>query len=378
MGAQACSVKKCCSVRTGENTPVTGTADYDVRPPGVTRTRSEVHMLICALDYKRTKHQLKCSRDGQHVEQMARSCGVRNLKCMYNEECVIGAVKAELRKACRACGPNDFFVFYFAGHGTRLSDSHGHDEAFCFMTQKGQVEASSLLTDDEFSEIVTEATSDEVNVLIIADCYHSGTVVDLQKSTWHDRAAVSLVGCTDQETADDIGVGGIFTHAMLMAMEKLTADQHCSIGKLYNTALKENNRVFQGAQVITLDCSACTGPNQLPWPFVPQGSYESPMRSAKNKAHAQSQAPPPASSGGNGFVTRDIDIGGQDVPDDLADWAKENDIDLGSDYSDESLENGWKAGQALLDKVGFKDTDPEETAAAAKRFEAMQAKNGKK
>jgi len=346
MGAQACSVKKggCCSVRSGENSLVTGTADYDKRPPGITRGRSAVHMIICALDYKKTKHPLTCSGNGRHVEKMARSCGIEDVKAMYNEECIMGAVKGEIKRMGRRCDRDDFFVFYFAGHGTRIG---GEDDAFCFMNQQGLVARTSTLTEEEFAEVVNESFEESVNVLIIADCYHSGPVVDLRKNAWKDRPAIAMFGCTDQQTSEEIGVGGIFTHAMLLAMEKLSQDSHYSVGKLYNTAVKENNRIFHGAQSITLECSDAIGPNQMPWPFVPQKTYESPMRAAKNKAH---QIQPAAGPGG--VVNRDISIGDyEDVPDDLAQWAKDNDIDLGSDYEDEELENGWKPGKQLLDNL---------------------------
>jgi len=347
---QACSAQKsgCCSVRTGENTLVTGTADYDVRPPGITRSRSAVHLLICALDYKKTKHPLSCSEDARNVQKMIKSCGIEDVKVMLNEECILGAVKAEMKKMARRCGRNDFWVFYFAGHGTRIRGSRGDDEAFCFLNQKGLVGANSLLTDDDFARTVNESLPEDVNVLILADCYHSSTVVDLRKPAWTHRSAIAMTGCSDQQTSQDIGVGGIFTHAMLLAMEKLSKDSHYSVGKLYNTTIKENNRVFHGAQSITLECSDATGPNLMPWPFCPHQSYESPMRSAKNK----SLQTPYKVAGPGGAANRDIDIGDyKDVPDDLAQWAKDNDIDLGSDYEDDELENGWKPGKKLLDDL---------------------------
>jgi len=359
MGGQACSAKLApCTVRTGENTLVTGTPDYTMRPPGITRSRSEVHMLICALDYKKTKNPLTCTRDGKNMEAMAKQCGIRDLQVMYDEQCTKSAVKIAIRNLGKRCRENDFFVFYYSGHGTEVKDESGDekdglDEAFCFVTPTGQVDRSSLLTDDEFVETLLSAVAEDVNILVLADCCHSGTIVDLRKSTWAERSAIAVVGCTDQQTSADIGVGGIFTHSMLMAMEKLSQDEHYSVGKLYNTAVKENDRIFKGAQSITMDCSSLTAPNQKPWPFVPQGPYQSPLRKAKNAGQFRLGNP---GGGGNpaGAKNRDIDIGDyKDVPDDLAKWAQENDIDLGSDYEDEELENGWKPHKELLNKLGF-------------------------
>jgi len=354
MGGQPCSV-----VRAGENSLVTGTPDYGMRPPGVTRTRSTVHMLICALDYKKTKNPLTCSRDGKNMYDMAKKCGFSDLQAMYNEDCTKPAVKAAISQMGKRCGQNDYFVFYYSGHGTEVRDTNGDekdgfDEAFCFVTPAGQVDRSSLLTDDEFVDTILNDIPPKTNILVLADCCHSGTIVDLHKKTWAQRRAIAIVGCTDQQTSGDIGLGGIFTHSMLMAMEKLGEQEHYSVGKLYNTTVKENDRIFHGKQSITLDCSSPISPNQMPWPFVPLsrfGPYLSPLRSAKNAIQRFHLKPV---AGPSGVKTRDIDIGDyKDVPDDLANWAKQNDIDLGSDYEDEELENGWKPGKKLLDSMGF-------------------------
>jgi len=355
MGNQACSVKKACTVHSGENTLVTGTPDYDMRPPNITRTPSAVHMLICANDYKKTNNPLTSTRDGKNMEAMAKACGVHDLILLYDDACTKTAVKTEIRKMGRRCGENDIFVFYYSGHGTEVPDDDGdeqdgQDEAFCLVNTAGQVTRSSLMTDDEFVDLLLQAVPEQVSVLTLVDCCHSGTILDLDKPGWSGRNAVAVVGCTDAQTSADIGLGGVFTHSMLLAMEKLGQDDHYSIGKLYNTAVKENERVFNGAQSISIHCSAKTTPNQQAWPFVPKARYESPLRSAKNagwKLEARK-----AAAGGH---TRDVDIGDYKgdnaVPDDLAQWAKDNDIDLGSDYEDEELENGWKAGKALLDRM---------------------------
>merc|ERR1719203_2294918 len=140
----------------------------------------------------------------------------------------------------------------------------------------------TLMTDDEFSEAVCEATEDEARILILADCCHSGTIADLNKDIWEDRKVVSITGCLDSETSGDTGRGGIFTHSLLLAVDQLSdaEEDEYSVGLLYNACLENDNKVFQSAQNITIETSRAISPEQMAWPLLPKMDYKAPLSQA--------------------------------------------------------------------------------------------------
>merc|ERR1719362_1737192 len=103
---------------------------------------------------------------------------------MYDEECTKENVQQMIEQIGGQLSEGDFFIFYYSGHGTNLQDQSGdeddgEDEAFCFVTQDGQVSYESCMSDDDFADILTSAIEDEsVKILVLTDCCHSGTICD--------------------------------------------------------------------------------------------------------------------------------------------------------------------------------------------------------
>merc|ERR1712187_540954 len=128
--------------------------------------------------------------------------------------------------------------FFFAGHGTQLKDKDDKesspggdmdaggdamDEAYCFQDSKGQISYSTCLKDDDFAILLTKNLKADVKAVILSDCCHSDTICDFGKPIWDGFDAISISGCKDEQTSGDTGRGGIFTHSMLLAIEKLSA-----------------------------------------------------------------------------------------------------------------------------------------------------------
>merc|ERR1712232_64320 len=183
-------------------------------------------MLILALDYKRTSNPLTCSMDGRNMEQLARCCGVTDVVALYDDQCTKENALNAIREVAGRCDEDDYFIFYYSGHGTSMEDDDGDeedgkDEAFCFVDAQGQISYDSCLRDDDFAEAVCKSTSDSVRILILTDCCHSGTIADLDKDDWGDRHAISIAGCLDGQTSGDMGRCGIFTHSLLLAIDQL-------------------------------------------------------------------------------------------------------------------------------------------------------------
>jgi len=265
-----------------------------------------VHLIITALDYKMTANSLTCTKDGNNMQKLARACGVADVQVMYDEQCTKDNVKQLIQSVGSQCGPNDMLVFYYSGHGTSIKDENGDetdgkDEAFCFVTPDGQITYESCMTDDDFSECVCSAVPESVQVLILTDCCHSGTIADLQSAAWAGRKAISITGCLDSQTSGDMGRGGIFTHSMLLAIDHLmrAGEAEYSTGMLFNATLKEDDRVFSSAQDITIQCTSSVTPDGMPWPLIPLEPYKAPLSQAAEAAVPSAEGGTPSVASGS-------------------------------------------------------------------------------
>jgi hypothetical protein len=268
------------------NAPVPAEAAYSRHAP-IHDDIGEVHVLICALDYKRTSNPLTCTIDGNNFAALCEQCNAKTVHKLFDEEATVPAVKEALTTLASKCGPDDYFIFYYSGHGTNLPDQDGdeadhQDEAFCLVDDRGQVSFETCLRDDEFADIVTTCVHTETRVLMISDCCHSGTVADLSKDEWDGYRAISISGCTDKQTSGDTGRGGICTHSLLLAIDKLqqAGDDDYSVGALYNATLREDERVFDSAQDITIQAADAISYNSMAWPLIPPNRYQAPLNRA--------------------------------------------------------------------------------------------------
>jgi len=276
-----------------QNEPVPSERNYERGAPKVSQS-GEVHMLIVALDYKRTDNALTCSIDGKNMEKLASQCGVRDLVAMYDEECTRENVLAAITDVGGRCGEDDYFVFYYSGHGTQVDDSdgdedEGQDEALCLVDPQGQISYDTLLIDDDLAEALTDNVDENVRIIVLTDCCHSGTICDFDKDIWEGREAISIAGCLDSQTSGDIGKGGIFTHSMLLAIDQLqdAGEEDYSVGMLFNGTLQNDDKVFDSAQDITLKAVPHFSPDKMAWPLIPDNEYKAPLTQA-----AQQAAPP--------------------------------------------------------------------------------------
>mmetsp|Transcript_95239 Transcript_95239/g.269059 ORF Transcript_95239/g.269059 Transcript_95239/m.269059 type:complete len:358 (+) Transcript_95239:97-1170(+) len=276
-----------------KNQMVGSEPDFDKGAP----SPDQVHVLICALDYKGTGNELTCTLDGNNMQTLCRACGIQDMQVMYDNECTKENVSAKIQEMGQRVGEDDYFIFYYSGHGTSMQDTNGDeadgmDEALCFVGPGGQLAGNYFMSDDEFTDVVTEAISEDARILILTDCCHSGTIGDLDKDAWEGRQVITITGCTDTETSGDIGKGGIFTHSMLLAIDHLqqSGEDEYSVGLLYNATVHEDDEVFHSQQDITLNSSHGIKPKQMAWPLIPQGEYKAPLNQAVSTAATQAGA----------------------------------------------------------------------------------------
>lgn len=245
------------------------------------RKRPIVHMIICALDYKGTKRPLSCTQDGKNMMDLARMCGV-NVREIYDNDATIEGVSKLVKEMGARCKPDDYFVFYFAGHGTEVADTNGDeednfDEAFCLVDEQGGMSKDTYLKDEEFVNVITGNVKVGAKIVVIADCCHSATAADVNNPRWDGYKVVSISGCKDAQTSGDTGRGGIFTHSLLYAIERFQAQGQSSytIDGLFVEILNIDDAVFKSKQ----DISMCSRPKcPMSWPLVPTKPYSAPIK----------------------------------------------------------------------------------------------------
>lgn len=244
----------------------------------------EIHILMTCLDYPGSNMELTATKDGDHFKELAEYCGVTDITYLKNEECHKPNVKKHLKKFCKKCTEDDWFIYFYAGHGTQVPDldgdeSDGFDEALVLVSPQGRIGRPHCLIDDELADVLCKYLHPDAHMLIITDCCHSGSIADLDKEQWQDRKVVAIGACHDDQTAGDKKhMGGILTSSMLCAVQAFQdEDNHeYTCANLYNRTVDKDDELFGSKQDIMISAAPGFHACEMSWPLVPQGGYEAP------------------------------------------------------------------------------------------------------
>ncbi|CAE7199061.1 unnamed protein product [Symbiodinium natans] len=233
-------------------------------------------MLILALDYANSKQRLPSVSDAKHVEELAKQCGVHEVLTLYDSQCTKDAVRRAIRSAGSRCDVNDYFVMYFEGHATVLSDPDRQglqDEAFVLVDPNGKASPATLFLEEEFTTLVLENFKPQTRVIVMTDAGHEVSVVDLSQERWKARQIVSIsaIQATRSRSTGEDTRRGIFVHALLLAIDKLSkvGRDNYSVGMLFNAWLLEDELVFRGLQELEIQSPSDFSPDAMAWPLVP-------------------------------------------------------------------------------------------------------------
>mmetsp|Transcript_4374 Transcript_4374/g.8503 ORF Transcript_4374/g.8503 Transcript_4374/m.8503 type:complete len:297 (-) Transcript_4374:75-965(-) len=273
----------CCAVQAKLSRGQTA-IDDDLDVTGFVAGQTQIHMLVCAIDYIGTSAPLTCTQDADNIIALANACGVEDITYIKDNECTREGVLSNIEQVGSKCNVGEWFIFFYAGHGANIPDDNGDepdgkDEALCTVTAQGKIDFKAFLRDDDFAACVIKSCVKGSNILIMCDCCHSGTIGDFGTGVWRGHSAISMSGCKDHQTSGDTGRGGIWTHSMMIAVQELQekGKNRYSCAQLYNRQLSKDNEVFNSAQDIEMYWSTdLGGPENLAWPLIPQTNYTAP------------------------------------------------------------------------------------------------------
>lgn len=140
---------------------------------------------------------------------------------------IINSLMEKIKQINRNSEVTDFFIHY-SGHGTYIRDKEGDeidnmDEAWYTLDNE-------LITDDNLYKLLSTIKR-EINIFVLSDCCHSGTILDLPYNLLKDKLTVnicnkkeemtanikSLSGCRDDQTSADAYICGKYQGALTWA-----------------------------------------------------------------------------------------------------------------------------------------------------------------
>lgn len=188
--------------------------------------------LLYGCNYKETPYELNgCINDAKRSHEWLKTVNKYDNLQLWTDDTMEKPTRnniiSSLRELVSIVKTNDFIFIHFSGHGTQIRDisgdeRDGKDEVFVSLDLKG-------IVDDEIATIL-KAIPTGVNVFILMDCCHSGTIVDLPYSIYQGRGyniannknnfdanIYMLSGCRDDQVSYDAFILDRFQGAMTNA-----------------------------------------------------------------------------------------------------------------------------------------------------------------
>lgn len=280
-------------------TTVDAEPTYEREAPSINGL-GRVHMIIFALDYVGTDAALSsCINDGRAMADLARThCGITSIIEFYERRCTPANLEYAFGQISSKMQNDDYLVFFFAGHGTELTngsveqDDHlfGDDStplAFSLYSQDGKPCQYSC---GAFAELVSNSVNPRARVLMMFDCSYASAMVDLSNSAWDELEAITLSGWDkEDEELEDSDCGGLFTMSTLFAVQRLQkqGETHYSVGAIFNNMLKEGDRVHGTGRYFGLEHSLSASPSSMAWPLLPTTRYKPRVKRHKSAGEIQ-------------------------------------------------------------------------------------------
>ena len=212
--------------------------------------------LLIGINYEHTASQLSnCINDVEHVLELVLKprLGVVDDHVIFMSDHKKGTklyptgknIREQIKNFVTQVNQTKLGYFHYSGHGASVKDisgdeADGYDEAFVPI----DYERSGLIIDDDMYTMLVKALQPDVHLIVVTDCCHSGTILDLPYKWDADGThsvehvvsqtelnalpnVIMLSGCRDSQTSADGGPitilnegSGALTGAFLKVLEK--------------------------------------------------------------------------------------------------------------------------------------------------------------
>eukprot|EP00928_Gymnodinium_smaydae_P046756 TRINITY_DN31174_c1_g1_i1.p1 TRINITY_DN31174_c1_g1~~TRINITY_DN31174_c1_g1_i1.p1 ORF type:complete len:310 (+),score=53.00 TRINITY_DN31174_c1_g1_i1:75-932(+) len=250
----------------------------------------KVHVLICGLNYTcdqtwAGRAPLDTSFAFNMMQDLAVKAKADTINCLWNEQATAQGIIDGIHSVGGECDEGDYFVFYYTGHGDRLPDPELDGEfvdCLCTVGNDGNVEPRDQvwLKSPDLAEAIQEAVHPDAKILVLADCCHSGSILEVSNPKWVEMGydAISIAGCEDVETSAGTGKGGEFSRALSRAVEQLSSEREegYMVSEVYNCILEMYNKYHNPSHEQHITIHGCgVYPQEFPWPLHPKQPYTS-------------------------------------------------------------------------------------------------------
>lgn len=215
----------------------------------------EVRVLIVALNYDYSDgNELTGISDGKRMVNLCRRAEVEDVTFLKDDVPMDSDefpnrknVRNAIKEVASRCGDDDYFVFFYAGHGENVPDAppmdedDGMDEALVTPGPDGDLDPQYFFVDDELAALLKAHVPPACRILVLFDCCHSATMVDIDSFVWGNHKILSISACQDNEESTDTGRGGVLTIAIDRAMSDLArarGEQEYSIDAIYKRIVR--------------------------------------------------------------------------------------------------------------------------------------------
>ena len=194
--------------------------------PGKTHPKKAI---LVGLNYTGTKYALRgCINDAKRMRQSLIKLFGHTDVTIYTDQQLKKVTIIDLLTKLVGSGSHNLY-FQYSGHGTQTPDyngdeSDGLDEALFSVNNR-------LVTDDQINAII-KSVKEGVQLVLVIDACHSGTITDLPYKLINDRAVrvgsnkidgdiICISGCRDNQVSMDINSGLTSYGAMSNALQKV-------------------------------------------------------------------------------------------------------------------------------------------------------------